>query len=98
MQTNRQAESRRSERLGHESIIKFGADLTLSPYYAVSQNLSDTGMYFKSLFELHPGSLIRIAIKDYLSRQDQVQAKVVWCRKLDNSTTFSYGIGVEFLQ
>lgn len=98
MQTNAESEVRRSERFGHESIIQFGADLTLSPYYAVSQDLSDTGMCFKSLFELHPGSLIRIAIKDYIATQDQVRARVVWCKKLENSATFTYGIGVEFLQ
>jgi hypothetical protein len=47
-----QPEFRRSGRIGHECIIKLEDDLTLSPYYAVSYNLSETGMYFKSLFNL----------------------------------------------
>lgn len=91
-------EFRRSERFGHAYIIKLGEDLTLSPYYAVSHNLSETGMYFKSLFELHPGAHIRIIIDDCALGRNQVPAKVVWCKKLENTATFRYGVGVEFLQ
>jgi len=91
-------EFRRSERFGHEYIIKLGEDPTLSPYYAVCHNLSETGMYFKSLFELYPGSHIRIVINDYIAIQNQVSARVVWCNKLKNTNTFRYGVGVEFLQ
>jgi len=93
-----QPEFRRSGRLGHECIIKLEDDQTLSPYYAVSHNLSETGMYFKSLFELYPGTHILIRIDDYSLSQNQVPAKVVWCKKLKNTTSFRYGVGVEFLQ
>jgi c-di-GMP-binding flagellar brake protein YcgR len=92
------AEFRRSERFGHESIIKFGDDQTLSPYYALSQNLSETGMHFKSLFELHPGAHILIRIDDYTLNQSQASAKVVWCKKLKNTDRFRYSVGVEFLR
>jgi hypothetical protein len=91
-------EFKRSERFGHESIIKLEDDLTLSPYYAVSYNLSETGMYFRSLFELYPGAHILIRIDDYTLSQNKVPAKVVWCKKLENTTSFRYGVGVEFLQ
>ena len=91
-------EFKRSERFGHESIIKIEDGLTLSPYYAVSYNLSETGMYFKSLFEMYPGAHILIRIDDYTLSQNQVPAKVVWCKKLENTTSFRYGVGVEFLQ
>ncbi len=91
-------EYRRSERFPHEYIIQLGEDLALSPYYAVSRNLSETGMYFKSLFELHPGAQIRIVINDYISIQNHVPAKVVWCKKLEGTATFHFGVGVEFLQ
>lgn len=96
MQAN--PEFRKSERFGLESIIKLEDDLTLSPYYAVSYNLSETGMYFKSLFELHPGAHILIRIHDYTLSHNKVPAKVVWCKKLENTATFRYGVGVEFLQ
>lgn len=91
-------ESRKSERFAHESIFKLEDDLTLTPYYAVSYNLSKTGMYFKSLFELYPGAHIIIKIGDYTLSRNQVPAKVVWCKKLGNISTFRYGVGVEFLQ
>jgi len=93
-----QPEFRKSERSGHESIIKLEDDLTLSPYYAVSYNSSEAGMYFKSLFELYPGARIRIRIDDYTFGQNPVPAKVVWCKKLKNQTIFRYGVGVKFLQ
>ena len=93
-----QPEFRRSGRHGNDCIIKLEDDQTLSPYYAVSQNLSETGMYFKSLFELYPGAHILIRIDDYSLSQNQVPAKVVWCKKLKNTTTFRYGVGVEFLK
>lgn len=91
-------EFRRSERFGHEYIIKLGEDLTLSAYYAASLNLSETGIHFKSLFEMVPGARIWIVINDSMSSQNQVPARVVWCRKLENSNAFRYGVGVEFLQ
>jgi hypothetical protein len=91
-------EFRKSERFSHESIIKLEEDLTLSPYYAVSYNTSEAGMYFKSLFELYPGAHIRIRIDDYTFSQNSVPAKVVWCKKLVNSAVFRYGVGVKFLQ
>jgi hypothetical protein len=93
-----QKECRRSERFGHKSIIKLEDDLTLSPYYAVSYNLSDAGMYFKSLFKLYPGAYILIRIDDYTFGPNPVRAKVVWCNELKNETAFNYGVGVEFLQ
>jgi hypothetical protein len=91
-------EFRKSERFRHNYIIKFGADLSLSPYYAVSSNLSETGMYFKSAFELYPGARLHIIIDDYTSVQNQFFAKVVWCKKIENSNSFRYGVGVEFLR
>ena len=91
-------EFRKSDRFEHGSILNLGDDRTLSPYYAVSQNLSETGMNFKSLFELYPGTHIRIRMDDYTSDNDQIAAKVVWCKELKDSSTFRYGVGVEFLQ
>jgi hypothetical protein len=93
-----QPEFRRSRRLGHECIIKLEDDQTLSPYYAVSYNLSVTGMYFKSLFELHPGAHILVRIDDYILDQNIVPAKVVWCKNLGTTASFRYGVGVEFLK
>jgi Tfp pilus assembly protein PilZ len=55
-------------------------------------------MYFKSLFELHPGAHILVRIDDYELSRSQVPAKVVWCQKLEAAATFKYGVGVEFLQ
>jgi hypothetical protein len=93
-----QKECRKSERFGRKSIIKLEEDLTLSPYYAVSYNISAAGMFFKSLFKLYPGDRILVRIDDYTSGQNPVCAKVVWCNELRNETSFNYGIGVEFLQ
>jgi hypothetical protein len=90
-------EFRKSKRVGHEYIINFGDDGTLSPYYALSQNVSETGMHFKSLFELYPGAHITIRIDDYTSICDQVPAKIVWCKQLKNADKFRYSVGVEFL-
>ena len=91
-------EVRKSDRFSHESIIKYGDELTLSPYYAVSYNFSETGMHFKSLFELYPGAHILIDIDDYTSGQHRIPAKVVWCKKLEDTARFRYGVGVEFLK
>jgi hypothetical protein len=96
MQAN--PEFRKSERFNHECIVKLGDDQALSPYYGVSYNLSETGMYFKSLFELHPGTHILIRIDDYELSRNQIPAKVVWCKKLEAAATFKYGVGVEFFQ
>jgi Tfp pilus assembly protein PilZ len=93
-----QPEFRRSERIGHECIIKLEDDQRLSPYYAVSYNLSETGMYFKSLFELHPGAHILVRIDDYILDQNIVPAKIVWCKNLGTTASFRYGVGVEFLK
>ena len=71
--------------------------MTLSPYFAVTQNLSEAGMYFKSLFEFYPGARIRIRFEDY-TLGHPVPAKIVWCNKLKGEATFGYGVGVEFLQ
>jgi len=59
---------------GHEYIIKLGEDLAPTPYYAVSLNLSETGMRFKSLFELHPGAQLNIIIDDYALSRNQIMA------------------------
>lgn len=91
-------EFRKSERFGHENIIKFNDDRALSPYYALSQDLSETGMNFKSLFELYPGAHIFIKIDDFTLSPYQIPAKVVWCKKLENTNRFRYSVGVEFLQ
>jgi hypothetical protein len=89
---------RKNERFGREFIIQLGVDLDPSPYYAVSCNLSPTGMYFKSLFELYPEARIFIRIDDYTLSQDHIPARVVWCEKLESNATFRYGVGVEFLR
>ena len=91
-------EFRKSERFGHENIIKFDDDRALSPYYALSRDLSETGMNFKSLFELYPGAHILIMIDDFTLSRYQVPAKVVWCKELENTNRFRYSVGVEFLQ
>ena len=91
-------EFRKSERFGHENIIKVDDDRALSPYYAISQDLSETGMNFNSLFELYPGAHILIIIDDVTLSRYQVPAKVVWCKKLENTNRFRYSVGVEFLQ
>jgi hypothetical protein len=91
-------ECRKNERFSHEYIIMLGADRTLSPHYVVSYNLSETGMYFKSIFELHPGSQILIGLDDYTSCRNQVQARVMWCQKIENGTALRYAVGVAFLQ
>ncbi len=90
-------EVRRSERFGHAYIIKIEDDMSPNPYYALSQDLSETGMHFKSLFELHPGSHLRIVINDKRSSKNQVIARVVWCKALGNAATFRFAVGVEFL-
>jgi hypothetical protein len=92
------AEFRKSERFGHKYIIKLENDVALTPYYAVSYNLSERGMYFKSLFEQYPGSHIVLGIDDYTLGQNKVLAKVVWCKGLENTANFRYGVGVEFLK
>ena len=91
-------EVRKSERLGHECIVKIGDDQALSPYYAVSYNLSETGIHFKSLFEMYPGAHILIRIDDYELSRNQVQAKVVWCKEIETTSTLKYAVGAEFLQ
>jgi hypothetical protein len=90
-------EFRRSERFRHESIVKLEDDLTLSPYYAVSYNLSEAGMYFKSLFEMYPGAHILMRIDDFGVSHDPVPARVAWCRELEDTAVFRFGVGVEFL-
>ena len=90
-------EFRKNERSINGFIIKLEDGLTLSPYFAVSQNLSEAGMYFKSLFEFYPGAYIRIRFDDYKSGHP-VCAKIVWCNKLKGETTFGYGVGVKFFQ
>jgi hypothetical protein len=91
-------EFRKSERFGHENIIKFDDDRALSPYYALSRDLSETGMNFMSLFELYPGAHILIMIDDFTLSRYQISAKVVWCKELENTNRFRYSVGVEFLQ
>jgi hypothetical protein len=90
-------EYRKNERFGHKSIIKLEDGLTLSPYFAVSQNLSEAGLYFKSVFEFYPGAKIRIIFDDY-TLGHPVPAKVVWVKKLKGEPILGFGVGVEFLQ
>jgi hypothetical protein len=90
-------EFRKNERFGHQSIIKLEDGLALSPYFAVSQNLSEAGMYFKSLFEFYPGTHIRIIFDDY-TLGHPVPAKVVWAKKLKGEAMLGFGVGIEFLQ
>jgi len=91
-------EFRRSERFSHEYIITLEDDPSLTQYYAESCNLSERGMYFKSPFEQYPEDHVLVRIDDDKFSQNQVPAKVVWCRNLENTSIFSYGVGVEFLQ
>lgn len=93
-----QPECRKSKRFSHKCIIRLGDDRTLPPYYAVSNNLSEKGMCFKSLSEMHPGEQILFKIDDYTSSRDQVPAEVVWCKKIENTATFCFGVGVKFMQ
>jgi Tfp pilus assembly protein PilZ len=92
-----QPEYRSMDRFYHESIIMIEDESTQIPYYAVSNNFSDTGMVFKSLFEINPGAQIFIRIDDYASSRNPIPAKVVWCNKLKSQGGFRYGVGVEFL-
>jgi hypothetical protein len=91
-------ELRKSERFGHKFIIKLEDNQAVSPHYAVSYNLSEKGMFFKSLFELLPGVRISIRIDDYTLSRNQIPAKVVWCAHLEDNDNFQYGVGVEFLR
>lgn len=84
-------------RFYHESIIMIEDESTQIPYYAVSNNFSDTGMVFKSLFEINPGAQIFIRIDNYASHCNPIPAKVVWCNKLRSQDSFRYGVAVEFL-
>lgn len=54
-------------------------------------------MHFKSLFKLYPGAHIFIRIDDYTLDQNQVSAKVVWCKKIENSNSLRYRVGVEYV-
>jgi hypothetical protein len=89
-------EFRASERFNHEYVITLEDDPTLTQYYAESCNLSERGMYFKSPFELHPEDHVFVKIDGYKFSQNQVPAKVVWCKNLKNTAFFGYGVGVEF--
>jgi hypothetical protein len=91
-------EFRASERFSYEYLITIEDDPTLTQYYAESYNLSERGMYFKLPFELYPEDHVLVTIDDYYFRQNQVQAKVVWCKKLVGASYFGYGVGVKFLQ
>jgi hypothetical protein len=92
-----QLEYRKMARFYHESIIMIEDESTQIPYYAVSNDLSETGMVFKSLFEINPGAQIFIRIDDYASSRTPIPAKVVWCEKLRSQGGFRYGVAVEFL-
>lgn len=91
------SESRKSERFSRECLIMLGDELELTPYYAVSKNVSAGGMYFKSLFKLNEGACVQIGIDDYSMHRNRVQARVVWCKKLENTKRFQFGVGVAFL-
>ena len=88
---------RKMGRFDYETIIMIEDGLTRIPYYAVSNNFSDTGMVFKSLFEIKPGAQIFIRIDDYASGCNPIPAMVVWCNKMKSQAGFRYGVGVEFL-
>jgi len=88
-------EFRESERFRHEHVITLEDDPTLTQYYAESCNLSERGMYFRLPFELYPEDHVLVRIDDYKFSQNQVPAKVVWCKKLEDTSFFSYGVGVE---
>jgi len=92
-----QPEYRKMDRFDHETIIMIEDGLTRIPYYAVSNNFSDSGMVFKSLYEIKPGAQIFIRIDDYASSRSPIPAMVVWCNKLKSRAGLRYGVGVEFL-
>ena len=75
----------------------FGDSLGASPFYAVSTNLSERGMHFKSQFELLQETQVFIGIDGYTMSLKQVPAKVVWCNRLNGPKCFTFSIGVEFL-
>jgi hypothetical protein len=94
----KQPEFRKNKRFIRKSIIKLEDDLTLSPHFAVSHNLSGSGMCFKSIFEFFPGARILVRIEDYTPKKNPLPAKVVWCNELKEQSTFCYEVGVEFLK
>lgn len=91
-------ESRQSRRIGREQLIMLGDGRTLSPYYAVSKNVSAGGMYFKSLFELQEGACVDICVDDFSTRRNPFQARVVRCEALANPSRFRFGVAVAFLR
>ena len=94
-----QIELRRNERVQHESIIMLEDGDFGFLFYAVMYNVSRSGMYFKSLFELQAGNDINIKFDDpppiYI--RNTCRARVVWCRELDDRNIFRYEFGLEFL-
>ena len=94
-----QIELRKSERIRHESIIMLRDDDFRFLFYAVMYNVSRSGMYFKSLFELQAGNHINIKFDDPppIDIRNTCRARVVWCRELDDRNIFRYESGLEFL-
>jgi hypothetical protein len=92
-----QSELRRSERFVRKSIIRLEDDFMLSARYAVSNNISESGMSFRSIFEFFPGARILVRIEDYTPEENPLPAKVVWCKKLKDQSKFRYEAGAEFL-
>jgi hypothetical protein len=92
-----QPEYRKIGRFDYETIIMIEDGLARLPYYAVSDNFSDTGMVFRSLFEIKPGAQIFIRVDDYASSRNPIPVKVVWCNKFKGQSGFPYAVGVEFL-
>jgi hypothetical protein len=92
-----QPDFRKTERIAYESSIKIEDGRSLSPYYAVSYNLSQMGMYFESRFGSYRGARILIRMDETKPSKAPVIAKVVRCHKLTNRPIFRYGIGVKFL-
>jgi hypothetical protein len=91
-------ELRKSERHNCKSIIMLEYGTSTSPYYAVSYNFCESGMFFKSLFEVYPGAHIFVYINDFGTRKNKRPARIVWCKKLNNTEIFYYGVGVEFIK
>ena len=93
-----QVEFRNSERFRHESLIMLEDRSFGYPSFAVMCNVSKTGMYFESVFELQPGTNINIKIDEPSPKTSQnfCCAQVIWCEELEDNSNFRYGIGVKY--
>ena len=84
------SERRISERYHLSEPIKFSHFHLKNIFKAQLFNCSEDGIYFESDIGLQPGTDVFIARFD---DDKYFRAMVVWCKKLDRQTAFSYGTG-----